>query len=100
MPFGTNWLLIFKNRIFFRILIKFNVNHSVDDANATDSDVEFDNQQQAQQEPPKLLSKPTLEVDIVKNDTTLSLTCTYLGGQPTEGEYGNIFFSQIREIGK
>lgn len=70
-----------------RILIKFNVNHTVDSEN--DDGVEFDNQQQAQQEPPKLLSKPTFEVDIVKNDTTLSLTCNFLTGQASEGEYGN-----------
>lgn len=66
-------------------MIKFNVNHTVDSENDS---VEFDNEQQAQQEPPKLLSKPTFEVDIVKNDTTLSLTCTYLTGQAAEGEYG------------
>lgn len=53
-------------------------------------DFELDNQQQAQQEPPKLLSKPNFEIDIKKGDTTLSLSCTYLTGQPAEGEYGNI----------
>jgi len=72
-----------------KVLIKFNVNHTVDAEN--EDNVEFDNQQQAQQEPPKLLSKPTFEVDIVKNDTTLSLTCTYLTGQATEGEYDDVY---------
>lgn len=50
--------------------------------------MEFDNQQQAQQEAPKLFSKPNFEVDIVKDGTTLSLSCTFLGGQAQEGEYG------------
>lgn len=72
---------------FFRIVIKFNVNHTVD--STEDENLEFDNQQQAQQEPSKLLSKPNFEVDIVKNDTTLSLSCTFLPGQAVEGEYGN-----------
>lgn len=72
-----------------KILIKFNVNHTVDAEN--DENLEFDNQQQAQQEPPKLLSKPNFEVDIVKKDTTLSLSCTFLGGQPQEGEYDDVY---------
>lgn len=62
------------------------MNHTVDAEN--DDDLEVDNQQQAQQEPPKLLSKPNFEVDIVKKDTTLSLSCTFLSGQAQEGEYG------------
>lgn len=74
--------------LFNRILVKFNVNHTVD----AEEDLELDNQQQAQQEAPKLLSKPNFEIDIKKGDTTLSLSCTYLSGQPAEGEYGNIDF--------
>lgn len=73
-----------------RVTIKFNVNHTVDSEG--EENLEFDNQQQAQQEPPKLLSKPNFEVDIVKKDTTLSLSCTFLTGQAQEGEYGRFFF--------
>lgn len=83
----------------FRIVIKFNVNHTVAD---DEENFELDNQQQAQQEQPKLLSKPNFEVDIVKNDTTLSLSCTFLPGQATEGEYGNfslfLFLSRSMSI--
>lgn len=64
------------------------MNHTVD----AEDDMELDNQQQAQQEPPKLLSKPNFEIDIIKGDVTLSLTCTFLAGQPVEGEYGNFSF--------
>lgn len=74
-----------------KIIIKFNVNHSVDAAENDDENLEFDNQQQAQQEPPKLLSKPNFEVDIVKNDMTLSLSCTFLGGVPRDGEYEDVY---------
>ncbi|XP_031637760.1 complement component 1 Q subcomponent-binding protein, mitochondrial [Contarinia nasturtii] len=72
-----------------KVIVKFNVNHSVDaDEN---ENMDFDNQQQAQQEQPKLLSKPNFEVDIVKNGTTLSLSCTFLGGQVQEGEYDDVY---------
>lgn len=82
------WIIL-KFHHSFRILIKFNVNHTVD---AADENMEFDNEQQSQQEPPKLLSKPNFEVDIVKGDTTLSLSCTFLGGSPREGEYGKFLY--------
>ncbi|XP_055313913.1 complement component 1 Q subcomponent-binding protein, mitochondrial isoform X2 [Sitodiplosis mosellana] len=68
------------------VIVKFNVNHTVDES---DEDWEVDNQQQAQQEPPKLHSKPNFEVDIVKKDTTLSLSCTFLTEKAQEDDvYG------------
>lgn len=76
-------------RVFWclcRILIKFNVNHTVD-AEEPDFD-EGAEQSQVEQEPPKIQSKPKFEVDIVKGDTTLSLTCSYLDTVAVEGEYG------------
>lgn len=73
----------------FRIVIKFNVNHTVD--SEEEGSFEVDNQQQAQQEAPKLYSKPNFDVEIVKNETTLSLNCTFLSGQAAEGEYGKYF---------
>lgn len=70
-----------------RVFIKFNVNHTVD----AEEDFADEPEQpgQAEQEPPKMRSKPNFEVDIVKGDTTLSLTCSYLTTPPSEGEYGN-----------
>lgn len=65
------------------------MNHSV---NSENDEAELQNEQQPEQESPKLQSKPNFEVDIVKGDTTLSLSCTYLPGQATEGEYGNLCF--------
>lgn len=72
--------------VLCRILIKFNVNHTVD-AEEADFD-EGAEQSQTEQEPPKIQSKPKFEVDIVKGDTTLSLTCSYLDIVRVEGEYG------------
>lgn len=72
---------------FISVEIAFNVNHTVDSAE-DDDELSFDNQQNAQQETPKLHSKPNFEVNISKDGTTLSLTCAYLHGKPAEGEYG------------
>lgn len=89
----VDFMLIALLRLFvfvLRILIKFNVNHTVDaeeDFAEEDSDRELE-QGQSKQEPPKMQSKPNFEVDIVKGDTTLSLTCSYLTTPPSEGEYG------------
>lgn len=86
--------------IFDRIVIKFNVNHTVDSEGEGEGDenLEFNNQQQAQQEPPKLLSKPSFEVDIVKNGTTLSLSCTFLPGNAQDGEYGENHLSSFSHV--
>lgn len=84
----VNSKLIALLRLFvfvLRILIKFNVNHTVD---AEEDFADEPEQGQPEQEPPKMQSKPNFEVDIVKGDTTLSLTCSYLTTPPSEGEYG------------
>lgn len=36
-------------------------------------------------------SKPTFEVDIQRNNTTLSFTCSFLQGVAQEGEYNDVF---------
>lgn len=36
-------------------------------------------------------SKPTFEVDIKRNNTTLSFTCSFLQGVAQEGEYNDVF---------
>lgn len=40
-------------------------------------------------------SRPNFEIDIIKNNTTLSLTCMYLMDAPAEGEYGTNKFTYI-----
>lgn len=35
-------------------------------------------------------SRPQFEVDIIRGDTTLSFTCSYLQGTPHEGEYSKL----------
>lgn len=62
------------------------------DADEDFSDEPEQAQAQAEQEPPKMRSKPNFEVDIVKGDTTLSLTCSYLTTPPSDGEYGKLGF--------
>lgn len=36
-------------------------------------------------------SKPTFEVDIKKDNKTLSFTCSFLPGEAQEGEYNDVF---------
>lgn len=67
------------------MVIKFNINHTVDASEPEN----FPIGESADQKPDgKLESKPQFEVDIVRNDTTLSFTCSILSTEPTEGEYG------------
>lgn len=37
----------------------------------------------------KMRSTPNFDVDIVRGDTTLGFSCTFLKGQPQDNEYGN-----------
>lgn len=39
----------------------------------------------------EMKSKPTFEVDIKRNNTTLSFTCSFLQGVAQEGEYNDVF---------
>lgn len=78
--------------ILFSVLVKFNVNHTVD----SDEPEVFENEQNEgkkheSEESDHIKSKPNFEVDIVRNGTTLSFTCSFLPGEPVEGEYGKTF---------
>lgn len=64
------------------------MNHTVDAEENEDDAFEGQQSQQQESAPPKLQSKPNFEIDIVKKDTTLSLSCSYLHGKAGEGEYG------------
>jgi complement component 1 Q subcomponent-binding protein, mitochondrial len=72
--------------IFSRVVIKLNVNHTVD--TEEEADVSPD---QDKPEFGEMKSKPQFEVDIVKGNKTLSFTCSYLQGEAQEGEYNDVF---------
>lgn len=36
-------------------------------------------------------SKPSFEIEIKKDNKTLSFTCSFLTGEPQEGEYNDVF---------
>ncbi|XP_059052086.1 complement component 1 Q subcomponent-binding protein, mitochondrial isoform X2 [Achroia grisella] len=69
------------------IRITFNVNHTVD------SDDYEGEVQQEKQEFAEMRSKPQFEVDVVRGDTTLGFTCSFLQEPPaTSGdEYNDVF---------
>lgn len=67
-----------------KILVKFNVNHTVD----SEESPEIEEDTEGKAELGEMKSKPTFEVDIVRGKTTLSFTCSFLQGAPAEGEYG------------
>ncbi|XP_053962441.1 complement component 1 Q subcomponent-binding protein, mitochondrial [Anastrepha ludens] len=69
-----------------KIVINFNVNHTVD----TEDEPEL-NPNAEKAEIGEMRSKPRFEVDIIKGNTTLSFTCSFLEGTPQEGEYNDIF---------
>lgn len=75
------------------VSVKFNVNHTVD-ADEPEEFSEDKNQEKERaenEEDDNIKSKPNFEVDIVRNGTTLSFTCTFLNGVPAEDEYGKLF---------
>ncbi|CAK1551354.1 unnamed protein product [Leptosia nina] len=69
------------------IKITFNVNHTVD------SEDFGDDAQPEKQEFAEMRSKPQFEVDIVRGDSTLGFTCSFLQDPPTTtaDEYNDIF---------
>ncbi|XP_073845806.1 complement C1q binding protein P32 [Musca autumnalis] len=69
-----------------KIIINFNVNHTVD----TEEEPEI-NPSADKPDLGEMRSKPQFEVDIVRGNTTLSFTCSFLEGTPEEGEYNDIF---------
>ncbi|XP_047991957.1 complement component 1 Q subcomponent-binding protein, mitochondrial [Leguminivora glycinivorella] len=70
------------------INVTFNVNHTVDSDDFGEGDVQPEKQEFAE-----MRSKPQFEVDIVRGDTTLGFTCSFLQDPPTTNadEYNDIF---------
>jgi len=69
-----------------KIIVNFNINHTVDADEEPEVDPKAENPNFAE-----MRSKPQFEVDIVKGKTTLSFTCSFLQGTPQEGEYNDVF---------
>lgn len=72
--------------MFYRVVIKFNVNHTVD----TEEEPAI-NAEHEKPEFGEMKSKPQFEVDIKKGNKTLSFTCSFLQGEAQEGEYNDVF---------
>jgi complement component 1 Q subcomponent-binding protein, mitochondrial len=70
----------------FRITISFNVNHTVDQEEEPEI-----SPQQDQPDFGEMKSKPQFEIDIQKDNKTLSFTCSFLQGEAQEGEYNDVF---------
>ncbi|CAH2095851.1 unnamed protein product [Euphydryas editha] len=69
------------------VRITFNVNHTVDTEDFGEEDV-----QPEKQEFSEMRSKPQFEVDLVRGDTTLGFTCSFLQEPPSANdEYNDIF---------
>lgn len=69
-----------------KIVISFNVNHTVDAEDEAEVDTSADKPEFAE-----MRSKPQFEVDIVKGSQSLSFTCSFLQGEAQEGEYNDVF---------
>ncbi|CAG4959301.1 unnamed protein product [Parnassius apollo] len=69
------------------VRITFNVNHTVDSEDFGEGEVQAD-----KQEFTEMRSKPQFEVDLVRGDSTLGFTCSFLQEPPAPGdEYNDIF---------
>jgi len=65
-----------------KVVVSFNVNHSVDSEEEPEINPNADKPELGE-----MRSKPQFEVDIIKGNSTLSFTCTFLQGEAQEGEY-------------
>lgn len=69
-----------------RIIISFNVNHTVDAEEEAEVNPSADKPEFAE-----MKSKPQFEIDVIKGSQTLSFTCSFLRGEAQEGEYNDVF---------
>lgn len=72
--------------VYFRIVISFNVNHTVDTEEEPDISDKVEKPEFGE-----MKSKPSFEIEIKKDNKTLSFTCSFLTGEPQEGEYNDVF---------
>lgn len=78
-------LNIIVTKIFFRIKISFNVNHSVD----TDMEPEITDKMD-KPDVGELKSKPAFKVDLVRGNTTISLFCSFINTQDQDENYSRL----------
>lgn len=69
--------------LFYRIVISFNINHTVD----AEDEPEIEEDATGKVQLGEMKSKPNFEVDLIRGIQTLSFTCSFLQGPPAEGEY-------------
>lgn len=69
--------------VFFRIIVSFNINHTVDADDEAEIDPSMDKPNFAE-----MKSKPTFEVDLVRGGKTLSFTCSFLEGGASQDQDG------------
>jgi complement component 1 Q subcomponent-binding protein, mitochondrial len=80
--------LLANPRFHCRVIISFNINHTVD---AEEEPEVTPSQEQQEDFAAEMKSKPQFEVDIKKDNRTLSFTCSFLQGEAQEGEYNDVF---------
>lgn len=66
--------------------MSFNVNHTVDSEEEPDITPEAEKPEFGE-----MKSKPQFEIDVKRDNKTLSFTCSFLQGEAQEGEYNDIF---------
>ncbi|XP_033153012.1 complement component 1 Q subcomponent-binding protein, mitochondrial [Drosophila mauritiana] len=69
-----------------KVVVSFNVNHTVDSEEEPEINPNADKPDLGE-----MRSKPQFEVDIIKGNSTLSFTCSFLQGEAQEGEYNDVF---------
>ncbi|ALC41970.1 P32 [Drosophila busckii] len=69
-----------------KVVITFNVNHTVDSEDEPEINPNADKPEMGE-----MRSKPQFEVDVIRGNSTLSFTCSYLEGEAQEGEYNDVF---------
>jgi len=69
-----------------KVVVSFNVNHTVDSEEEPEINPNADKPDLGE-----MRSKPQFEVDIIKGNSTLSFTCSFLQGEAQEGEYSEYF---------
>lgn len=69
-----------------KVIISFNINHTVDTDDETEASQSADKPEFAE-----MRSKPQFEVDIVKGSQTCSFTCSFLQSEAQEDEYNDVF---------
>lgn len=97
-PIAKALTVAFPNNVD-RIEIAFNVNHTVDTTENGDADLGADFEQDSRgnttEQSGDLQSKPSFEVNMIRGDTTLSLTCRFMDDPVPEGTFGKCSMAAV-----